>query len=156
MAKLLGYSGKFSRTWASSNSGTMSDREVGVALQVLVADDSRIFRILVRELLEEKGFTVYEAANGKEALDLALSLRPELLILDALMPLISGFEVIAKLREKLPSYRPKLFIVTAVYKSYRWQSEAKTVYEVDEYLEKPVEPATLVEALRRHFPQLTT
>ncbi|MGQ9496630.1 MAG: response regulator [Thermoanaerobaculaceae bacterium] len=127
-----------------------------MALQALVADDSRIFRVLVREVLEEKGFTVHEAAHGKEALDLALSLRPELLILDALMPLISGFEVITKLREKLPGYRPKLFIVTAVYKSYRWQSEAKMVYEVDEYLEKPVEPETLSAALRRHFPQLAT
>lgn len=127
-----------------------------MALQVLVADDSRIFRILVREVLEEEGLTVYEAANGKEALDLALSLRPDLLLLDALMPIISGFEVIAKLREKLPTYRPKLFIVTAVYKSYRWQSEARTVYEVDEYLEKPVEPATLLAAVKRHFPQLAT
>lgn len=127
-----------------------------MALQALVADDSRIFRALIREVLEEKRFTVHEAANGKQALDLALALRPELLILDALMPLISGFEVIAKLREKLPTYRPKLFIVTAVYKSYRWQSEAKTLYEVDEYLEKPVIPETLLATLQRHFPQLAT
>lgn len=127
-----------------------------MALQVLVADDSRIFRALIREVLEEKGFTVHEAANGKQALDLALALRPELLILDALMPLISGFEVIAKLREMLPTYCPKLFIVTAVYKSYRWQSEAKTLYEVDEYLEKPVTPETLLATLQRHFPQLAT
>ncbi|MCS7183511.1 MAG: response regulator [Thermoanaerobaculum sp.] len=121
-------------------------------MQALVADDSRIFRVLVKELLEEKGITVHEAADGKQALDTALALRPQLLILDALMPVLSGFEVLARLREKLPEYQPKVFLVTAVYKSYRWQSEAKTVYQVDEYLEKPVEPATLLAALQRHFP----
>ncbi|MEW5877399.1 MAG: response regulator [Acidobacteriota bacterium] len=121
-------------------------------MQALVADDSRIFRVLVKELLEEKGVTVLEAADGKQALDAALAYRPELLILDALMPRLSGFDVIAKLKEKLPEYQPKVFIVTAVYKSYRWESEAKTVYKVDEYLEKPLEPETLLAALRRHFP----
>lgn len=121
-------------------------------MQVLVADDSRIFRVLVKELLEEKGVTVFEAADGKQALDVALAYRPELLILDALMPRLSGFDVIAKLKEKLPEYQPKVFIVTAVYKSYRWESEARTVYKVDEYLEKPLEPETLLAALRRHFP----
>lgn len=121
-------------------------------MQVLVADDSRIFRVLVKELLEEKGVTVLEAADGKQALDAALAYRPELLILDALMPRLSGFDVIAKLKEKLPEYQPKVFIVTAVYKSYRWESEARTVYKVDEYLEKPLEPETLLAALRRHFP----
>ncbi|GBC80411.1 Response regulator MprA [bacterium HR09] len=121
-------------------------------MQVLVADDSRIFRVLVKELLEEKGVTVFEAADGKQALDAALAYRPELLILDALMPRLSGFDVIAKLKEKLPEYQPKVFIVTAVYKSYRWESEARTVYKVDEYLEKPLEPETLLAALRRHFP----
>lgn len=121
-------------------------------MRVLVADDSRIFRVLVKELLEEKGVTVLEAADGKQALDTSLAARPELLILDALMPRLSGFEVVAKLKEKAPEYHPKVFIVTAVYKSYRWESEAKSVYKVDEYLEKPVEPETLLAALRRHFP----
>jgi CheY-like chemotaxis protein len=125
-----------------------------MGLRVLIADDSRIFRVLVRQVLAELGATVFEASTGKEALDNALGLRPELLILDALMPQLSGFEVITKLREKAPQYRPKIFVVTAVYKSYRWESEAKSVYQVDEYLEKPLEPETLIKAVRRHFPEL--
>lgn len=122
-------------------------------MRALVADDSRIFRVLVKELLDEKGVEVLEAADGKQALDTALAYRPELLILDALMPRLSGFEVVAKLKEKAPEYQPKVFVVTAVYKSYRWESEARTVYKVDEYLEKPLEPDTLLAALRRHFPE---
>ena len=60
--------------------------------QVLIADDSRIFRILMSEVLLERGIEVFEAANGREALDLMLDKRPQLAILDGLMPLLSGFD----------------------------------------------------------------
>ncbi len=121
-------------------------------MRVLVADDSRVFRALVVDILREKGCDVLEAGNGREALETALAARPQLLVLDALMPLLSGFDVLTKLREKLPSYRPKVFMVTAVYKSRRWESEARTQYEVDEYMEKPLEPETLLAAVTKHFP----
>ncbi len=121
-------------------------------MRVLVADDSRVFRALVAEILREQGCDVLEAGNGREALEAALAARPQLLVLDALMPLLSGFDVLTRLREKLPSYRPKVFMVTAVYKSRRWESEARTQYEVDEYMEKPLEPETLLAAFAKHFP----
>jgi CheY-like chemotaxis protein len=122
--------------------------------RVLVADDSRIFRLLVSEVLRDRGIAVVEATNGREALDHTLSERPELLILDALMPLLSGFDVLAKLREKAPEYEPIVFIVTAVYKSRRWESEARQTYRVHEYLEKPIEPEDLFKAIARYFPDV--
>lgn len=121
-------------------------------VRVLVADDSRIFRRLIVEVLRERGLDVQEAANGREALDLALGTRPDLIILDALMPLLSGFDVLAALRESQPDYQPKIFIVTAVYKSNRWQAEARQQFHVHEYFEKPLEPETILQALDRHFP----
>jgi hypothetical protein len=45
-------------------------------------------------------------------------------------------------------------MVTGVYKSRRWESEARTRYRVDEYLEKPLSPEILLAALGRHFPDL--
>lgn len=123
-------------------------------MRILVADDSRVFRALVAEILRERGHDVLEAGNGREALEMALAARPALLILDALMPLLSGFDVLSRLREKLPSYRPKVFMVTAVYKSRRWESEARTQYDVEEYMEKPLEPEVLLTALGKHFPEL--
>lgn len=119
--------------------------------RVLVADDSRVFRALLTETLRDNNLDVLEAANGREALEAALGSRPELLVLDALMPLLSGFDVITKLRERAPEYRPKVFMVTAVYKSRRWEAEARTQYAVDEYLEKPFEPETFMAAVERHF-----
>ena len=121
---------------------------------VLIADDSRIFRTLMSEVLRESGLDVVEAANGREALDRAMSSRPGLLILDALMPLLSGFDVITRLREKAPEYKPVVFIVTAVYKSRRWESEARQQYQVQEYFEKPLQPEDLVAAIKRHFPDV--
>jgi CheY-like chemotaxis protein len=121
--------------------------------QVLIADDSRIFRVLMSEVLRETGLDVIEAVNGREAFDRALTARPPLLILDALMPLLSGFDVLTRLREKAPDYRPVVFIVTAVYKSRRWESEARQQYQVQEYLEKPLQPEDLLAAIKRHFPE---
>jgi CheY-like chemotaxis protein len=105
------------------------------------------------EVLRDRGLEVIEAANGREALDAMLSQRPQLAVLDALMPLLSGFDVITTMREKVPDYVPVIFLVTAVYKSHRWETEARQQYRVDEYLEKPLEPAELLKAIGRHFPE---
>lgn len=120
--------------------------------RVLIADDSRIFRILMSEVLLEHGAEVIEAANGQEALDLMLSERPQLAILDGLMPLLSGLEVISKVRQAAPDYKPVIFIVTAVYKSRGYEAEARRQYQVQEYLQKPLEPEDLLQAIGRHFP----
>lgn len=122
--------------------------------KVLVADDSRVFRMLMAEVLREAGLEVEEAPSGREALDKVLGARPELLILDALMPLLSGFEVLAKLKERAPDYEPVVFIVTAVYKSRRWETEARQNYRVHEYLEKPIEPEELLVKIRSYFPEV--
>jgi response regulator RpfG family c-di-GMP phosphodiesterase len=70
------------------------------------------------------------------------------------MPLISGFDVIKQVREAAPDYKPVIFIVTAVYKSRGYEAEARRQYQVEEYLQKPLEPEDLIAAVRRHFPDL--
>ncbi|OFV81200.1 MAG: hypothetical protein A2Y78_07895 [Acidobacteria bacterium RBG_13_68_16] len=123
--------------------------------QVLIADDSRIFRILMSEVLLERGIEVFEAANGREALALLLDKRPQLAILDGLMPLLSGFDVIQQARLAAPNYKPVIFIVTAVYKSRGYEADARRQYQVEEYLQKPLEPEDLLAAIARHFPEVS-
>jgi CheY-like chemotaxis protein len=123
--------------------------------RVLLADDSRVFRIVTSEALRAHGLEVIEATNGSEALHVLLTQRPQLAVLDALMPVVSGFEVMEKLRTAAPEYHPVIFVVTAVYKSRRWAAEAKKTYNVAEYLEKPIEPEDLIKAIARHFPGFT-
>lgn len=119
--------------------------------RALVADDSRVTRTLTVEILEEHGVAVSEAADGREALRLAMAEQPPLLILDGLMPALTAFDLIARLRADLKDYTPVIIIQTAMYKSRRWESEARATLGVAEYLEKPVEPETLIATLRRHF-----
>ncbi len=119
--------------------------------RALVADDSRVTRALTVEILKELGVAVSEASDGREALRLAIAEQPPLLILDGLMPALTAFDLIARLRADLEDYTPVIVIQTAMYKSRRWESEARANLGVSEYLEKPVEPETLIETLQRHF-----
>ena len=120
---------------------------------VLVADDSRICRVLTREVLRDHHLHVFEAADGKEALELMVTYRPELVVLDLLMPRLSGFEVLLQLAERVPEYKPVIFVYTAVFKSRRWESETRHNYQIHEYLEKSLEPSGLLAAITRHFPE---
>lgn len=64
----------------------------------LVIDDEDTQRLLTRDYLEDEGFKVEEASNGKEGLDLIRQLKPDLVLLDLMMPGIDGFEVCREIR----------------------------------------------------------
>lgn len=66
--------------------------------RILVADDRATSRELIRTVLEGCGYTVYEAADGVEAVELARRAQPDLLILDLQMPRLDGMGVLAELR----------------------------------------------------------
>jgi len=66
--------------------------------KILVADDKDTGRELVRTVLENTGYEVYEAADGAEALVQAREVQPDLIILDLHMPQLDGFDVIRELR----------------------------------------------------------
>jgi two-component system, OmpR family, KDP operon response regulator KdpE len=67
--------------------------------RVLVVDDENAIRRYLRTVLTAQGFTVYEAANGEEAVNAVLSDRPDIIILDLGLPDFNGIEVTRRLRE---------------------------------------------------------
>ncbi|MCM1157050.1 MAG: response regulator transcription factor [Bacteroidales bacterium] len=72
-----------------------------MAVSILVADDDELLRNLVKEVLEEEGFTVFAAANGEEAINLFWKHSEiALIILDVMMPEIGGMEVLEEIRER--------------------------------------------------------
>lgn len=72
-----------------------------MAVSILVADDDELLRNLVKEVLEEEGFTVFAAANGEEAINLFWKHSEiALIILDVMMPEIDGMEVLEEIRER--------------------------------------------------------
>lgn len=85
--------------------------------RVLIADDSDVVRGLIRTFLERRldVEVCAEASNGFETLDWALASRPDLIILDVLMPKLNGIEVASLLRKQLPASKIILFTMYGQY-----------------------------------------
>ncbi|MEO8290109.1 MAG: response regulator transcription factor [Gaiellaceae bacterium] len=77
---------------------------------VLVVDDDAGVRALVADLLEQAGYHARLAASGEEALESARRERPDLVVLDVLLPRLSGYEVCGELRDEYGTSLPILFI----------------------------------------------
>jgi CheY-like chemotaxis protein len=116
-------------------------------MRVLVAEDEKKTRAMLVEMLRELGCETVEAASGYEAIKLVQEHRPEVLVLDGLLPEMHGFEIARFVRSMAPQYRPKIVIVTAVYKTQKYRSEARLQFGVDHYLIKPVTKEAVAEAV---------
>jgi two-component system cell cycle sensor histidine kinase/response regulator CckA len=75
---------------------------MGQPAKVLIVDDEELIRLNLRALLEDFGYRVSEAANGREGLDVFDRERPDLVLADLMMPVMNGLSMIADLREKSP------------------------------------------------------
>ncbi len=115
------------------------------SLVALIAEDSANVRAQIAALLTSLGVSPIEARGGLEALKLVNEHRPAVVFLDGLLPEMHGFEVARHIRQLDPGYRPRIVIVTAVYKQTQYQNEARLKYGIDDYLIKPV----TIDALRR-------
>jgi two-component system, OmpR family, alkaline phosphatase synthesis response regulator PhoP len=116
-------------------------------MKILIAEDSSTVRRLVAARLVADGYEVIEAADGDEALAMARSERPDLLILDKVMPKLDGFEVVRALRED-----PQTRTVPIVMLTERTSEEdvlGGLDLGVDEYIPKPFSPHELSAPVRR-------
>jgi CheY-like chemotaxis protein len=114
-------------------------------LKVLIADDDRLVRAMLTDLLAELGHAVIEAVNGADAVALARREAPDLLILDFLMPKLSGLDALHALRAG--GVRAPAVLLSAISdRSLRAMEGAEAV---DVLLEKPVTRRSLERALSR-------
>lgn len=114
--------------------------------KLLIADDEPAIRFLIRATLEDEGYVLLEAADGLEAYELARSERPALIVLDAMMPEMSGYELCSRLKaDPVTSAIIILMLTARAQEEDRKQAEAAGV---DYYLAKPFRPQELTEIIR--------
>jgi len=111
-------------------------------IRVLVADDSAIFRKLVEHTLSEKQYSLVFAKSGRETIELFAEHRPALLIVDWIMPDLTGIEICKHIRSKTQASYTYIILLTG-------KSEKESVVEglaagADDYLTKPFNPAELI------------
>ncbi len=115
---------------------------------VLVVDDERTIREVVRRYLELDGFTVTEAETGPQALDILHDTQPDLIVLDIMLPGVDGFAITRKLRSPSDYVPMKLNgDVPIIFLSARTEEVDRiTGFEVgaDDYVVKPFSPRELV------------
>lgn len=118
--------------------------------KILVADDDSNIRELVCLFLRNEGFEMVEAADGKEALDVFASERPDLVVLDIMMPVMDGWALCKELRRSNPNL--PLLMLTA--KGETWEKVKGFELGTDDYLTKPFDPLELtvrVKALLKRY-----
>jgi DNA-binding response OmpR family regulator len=108
---------------------------------VLAADDDEDILELIAFRLEHSGYTVLQAHDGQEALDLARTSRPDLAVLDVMMPKIDGFEVTRRLREDDSTTRIPIILLTARTQ----EADVQRGFDAgaDDYIRKPFSPQEL-------------
>jgi DNA-binding response OmpR family regulator len=116
------------------------------SLTILIAEDDPGISSIIRFVLEDEGFSVVMARDGSEAVRLARELRPALILLDVVLPMKDGREVIASLREEMGSERPSIVLLSASSKL----SELAAELGVEGYITKPFEPEDIVLVTRQH------
>jgi len=121
-----------------------------MAKKVLVVDDDPDVRLFSVTVLEENGYTPLEAANGEEGLKMIKQEKPELILLDVLMPRQSGIRLYRELKTDRSFKDIPIIILSGIAKKTFLRSQkaltefgGKEVPEPKVYLEKPVEPEVL-------------
>lgn len=118
-----------------------------MALKIVVCDDERSIVRLIQVNLEKQGYQVVTAYDGKEGLEKIKAERPDLVVLDVMMPYMDGFEVLKNLRRD-PDYQ-ELPVIMLTAKAQDKDVFDGYHYGADMYLTKPFNPIELITFVKR-------
>jgi DNA-binding NarL/FixJ family response regulator len=121
---------------------------------VLVVDDDEGFRRLARTLLERASFQVEEAADADETLAAVERTRPDVVLLDIVLPQASGYELYRELRERCGPALPIIFVSGERIDAY--DRSAGLLLGADDYVVKPFDPGELIARVRRSLSRSRT
>jgi len=117
--------------------------QVETVTRVLLADDDAELCSLMRDFFSPHGFSIESAHNGREAMNLFLGDRFELVILDVMMPVVDGFEVLRQIRKRSP-----VPVIMLTARTSQMDRIAGLNAGADDYLPKPFAPDELLARIR--------
>jgi CheY-like chemotaxis protein len=122
-----------------------TEESAGTALSVLVVDDDASIRKMIMAALRREGYSFLEAGNGREALDLMRTSRPDVVVLDLMMPIVSGWDV---LKERLNE--PALASIPVIIVSANRDPELSSAIDkgICAFLPKPFDIGALTALVR--------
>lgn len=115
---------------------------------VLVVDDEADVRHLLVRVFSERGYRVVQAEDGEVALQTVQAEVPEVIVLDAMLPKVHGFEIARRIKGSDRYGHIPIVMVSAVYRGWRFAEDVKTNYGVEAYLEKPFRVSEVVAAVQ--------
>ncbi|MDQ0243588.1 CheY-like chemotaxis protein [Bacillus fengqiuensis] len=113
--------------------------------RLLLAEDEEVLRMLVVDTLEDEGYEIDEACDGEEAYELIGQNDYDLVIIDYMMPRMTGLEVIEKVRQHPERKDTKILMLSA--KSQKVDQDRVLLAGADHFISKPFSPLYLVEKI---------
>ncbi len=117
------------------------------AKTILVVDDEEEIRKMLKRLLSQRGFRVLETDRGREALRMVKQHKPDLIVLDAMLPEVHGFEIARRIKNSERYKHIPIIMVSAVYRGWRYAEDLKQSCGVEQYIEKPFRIADVMAAV---------
>lgn len=119
--------------------------------RILIADDETSIRLLVRSTLEDEAlYEIHEATDGAEALSHIRDHHPDIVVLDLMMPRVSGLDVLDELKKNPPARRPVVIVLTAKVN----EEQRALAAGANEFLRKPFSPLQLMEIVEKALGQV--
>jgi two-component system cell cycle response regulator DivK len=123
---------------------------MNISKRVLLVDDFEDSRFSLSKLLEIEGFEVMEAGNGAEAIDMAISAKPDLILMDLSLPVVDGLSATKQIRQH-EALNSVPIIALSAHDVSEFQAKAKDAGCTD-YITKPVDFSALMTMLSKSLP----
>ncbi|MEO1337602.1 MAG: response regulator, partial [Myxococcota bacterium] len=114
---------------------------------VLAVDDEVEILDIIDRALTKRGFEVMRATRGREALQLLQTTPPDIVLLDAMLPEIHGFEICSHIKKSEQFRHIPVIIISAIYTGWNYIQDVKRIHKADGYIEKPFRVMSLVRSV---------
>lgn len=141
---------KQAQTAEGAEPGLLSPQQLSRSLRILVAEDNVINQIVLRKILEKRGFAVDVAEDGLQVVEMVTQRSYDLIFMDVQMPGMNGLEATSRIRQTQPAdSQPVIIAVTA--NALKGDRELCIEAGMDEYISKPLRSETIVNVIGKFF-----